>query len=222
MIRGSDALRPVDARTPADAFDALYESCASGVVRQVYLLGGRRALAHEAAIRAFQLAWHRWPEVAVDPDPSGWIRAAAWDHALSPWRRLRPRHRRKEVPGPPASDRAVLDVLRSLPPYRRRVLLLHDGLGLDLPDTAAEVQASTPATADRLMLARTAVSAALPRLADPQRLHDRLTDVAAVLRVRLPGPADVRAAAERRARRWTWAAVAFLVALPTAAVLPIW
>lgn len=34
--------------------------------------------------RAFQLAWHRWPEVAVDRDPAGWVRATAYEYALSP------------------------------------------------------------------------------------------------------------------------------------------
>lgn len=70
--------------TPAQAFDALYAFCAPALVRQAYLLTGRRELARESVERAFQLAWHRWPEVAVDPDPAGWIRATAYDCALSP------------------------------------------------------------------------------------------------------------------------------------------
>ncbi|MDX2784892.1 RNA polymerase subunit sigma-70, partial [Streptomyces caniscabiei] len=74
--------------TPAQAFDALYAYCAPTLVQQTYLLTGQRRLAREAVERAFQLAWHRWPEVAVDRDPAGWVRAAAHDYALSPWRRV--------------------------------------------------------------------------------------------------------------------------------------
>ncbi|NEC51136.1 helix-turn-helix domain-containing protein, partial [Actinospica acidiphila] len=79
--------------TPAQAFDALYAYCAPALVRQAYLLTGRRDLAHESVERAFQRAWDHWPEVARDPDPAGWVRAAAHDWALSPWHRLRRRYR---------------------------------------------------------------------------------------------------------------------------------
>ncbi|OSP31105.1 RNA polymerase subunit sigma-24, partial [Streptomyces sp. 13-12-16] len=118
--------------TPAEAFDALYSFCAPALVRQAYLLTGRRALARESVERAFQLAWDRWPEVARDPDPAGWVRAAAYEWALSPWHRYRRRHRQPEPPPPDEDDRALLDVLLRLPPPYRRTLLLHDGLGLGL------------------------------------------------------------------------------------------
>ena len=65
--------------TPAQAFDALYAFCAPALVRQAYLLTGRRELARESVERAFQLAWQRWPEVAVDPDPAGWMRAMTYE-----------------------------------------------------------------------------------------------------------------------------------------------
>lgn len=70
--------------TPAQAFDALYAFCAPALVRQAYLLTGRRELARESVERAFQVAWQRWPEVAVDRDPAGWVRSVAYEHALSP------------------------------------------------------------------------------------------------------------------------------------------
>jgi DNA-directed RNA polymerase specialized sigma24 family protein len=214
-----DAVLRTGEPTPTDAFDALYASCASALVRQVYLLCGRRGLAHDAVIRAFRTAWHRWPEVAVDPDPPGWVRAVAYDCALSPWRRLLLRHRRPERPEAPPADRDVLSALRSLPPYRRRALLLHEAVGLDLAGTAAETEASTPVTANRLFLARESVTERLPRLTGPDLLHDRLADVAAVLRVRTPRPAEVRAAAERRARLWTYSAAAVTAALVAAVVI---
>ncbi|MFF3150714.1 helix-turn-helix domain-containing protein, partial [Streptomyces sp. NPDC057927] len=63
--------------TPDQAFDALYAFCAPALVRQTYLLTGRRELARESVECAFQLAWYRWPEVAMDRDPAGWVRATA-------------------------------------------------------------------------------------------------------------------------------------------------
>ncbi|MFJ1973261.1 sigma factor-like helix-turn-helix DNA-binding protein [Streptomyces sp. NPDC087903] len=199
--------------TPAQAFDALYAFCAPALVRQTYLLTGRRELARESVERSFQLAWQRWPEVAVDRDPAGWVRAAAYEYALSPWHRFRPRHRQPEPPPVDASDRALLDVLLHLPPPYRRALLLYDGVGLGLPETAAETEASTPATANRLLHARAAVATHLPELADPAALHRRLTGLASAGRLRAAKPPAVRYGGERRARFWTRAAIAFTIAL---------
>ncbi|MER5212306.1 sigma factor-like helix-turn-helix DNA-binding protein [Streptomyces sp. NPDC002838] len=199
--------------TPAQAFDALYAFCAPALVRQAYLLTGRRGLARASVERAFQLAWQRWPEVARDRDPAGWVRATAYECALSPWHRFRLRHRHPEPPPAIASDRALLDVLLKLPPPQRRTLLLYDGVGLDLPETAAETEASTPATANRLVHARQAVAARLPDLADPAELHRRLAELASTARLRTAKPLTVRAGSERKARFWTRAAIAFTVAL---------
>ncbi|MEV1077872.1 helix-turn-helix domain-containing protein [Streptomyces sp. NPDC050211] len=200
-----------DALTPAQAFDALYAFCAPALVRQTYLLTGRRELARESVERAFQLAWQSWPEVALDPDPAGWVRATAYECALSPWHRLRYRH--PEPPPADATDRALMDVLLKLPPPHRRTLLLYDGVGLDLPDTAAETEASTPATANRLLHARAAIAERLPELSDPAELHRRLATLASTERLRAAKPPTVRHGSERRARFWTRAAIAFTVAL---------
>ncbi|MGW0419888.1 sigma factor-like helix-turn-helix DNA-binding protein [Streptomyces sp. NPDC003015] len=199
--------------TPAQAFDALYGFCAPALVRQTYLLTGRRELARESVERAFQLVWQRWPEVAVDRDPAGWARVMAYEYALSPWHRFRPRHRGPEDPVPDPADRALMAVLLKLPPSQRRTLLLYDGVGLDLPETAAETEASTPATAYRLMNARSAIAARLPDLADPSELHERLVSLASTQGLRAAQPPAVRAGSERRARLWTRAAIAFTVAL---------
>jgi DNA-directed RNA polymerase specialized sigma24 family protein len=182
-------------------------------VRQTYLLTGRRELARESVECAFQLAWYRWPEVAVDRDPAGWVRATAYEYALSPWHRLRPRYRHPEAPPAGAADRALLDVLLELPPVYRRTLLLYDGVGLGLPETAAETEASTPAAANRVLHAREAVAARLPELAEPEELHWRLAELASAERLRAAKPRTVRWYGERRAQRWTRAAITFTILL---------
>ncbi|MFF2509538.1 sigma factor-like helix-turn-helix DNA-binding protein [Streptomyces sp. NPDC058086] len=215
-------LEPLSAPlTPDQAFDALYAFCAPALVRQTYLLTGRRELARESVERAFQLAWHRWPEVAMDRDPAGWVRATAYEFALSPWHRLRPRHRNPEPPPTAPADRALLDVLLQLPPVYRRTLLLYDGVGLDLPETAAETEASTPAAANRLLHAREAVAKRLPELAEPKALHRRLAEVASAERLRAAKPTTVRWGGEQRARHWTRAAIAFTVVLIGATTLTL-
>ncbi|MEU2728971.1 helix-turn-helix domain-containing protein [Streptomyces griseoviridis] len=207
------AAEPVEGLTPTQAFDALYAFCAPALVRQTYLLTGRRELAREAVEQAFQLAWQRWPEVAVDRDPAGWVRARAHEHALSPWHRFRPRYRHPEPPPADASARTLLSTLQSLPAPYRRTVLLYDGVGLDLPETAAETEASTPAAAGRLTHARERIAARLPDLADPRVLHQRLAETASAERLRAAKPPSVRNGSERRARFWTRAAIAFTVAL---------
>jgi DNA-directed RNA polymerase specialized sigma24 family protein/DNA-binding transcriptional regulator YiaG len=197
------------ALTPDEAFDALYAYAAPDLVRQTYLLTGRRRLSPESVERAFHLAWQRWPEVAADPDPVGWVRAAAYEYALSPWHRLRRAHRQPDSPAMEPSRRALFNALLELPPSYRRALLLYDGLGLDLPEIAAETEASTPATANRVLHARAAIAERLPELGEIEVLHERLTALANAQPAWHLTPAHlIRRGSERRARFWTRAAIA--------------
>ncbi|WP_417851988.1 RNA polymerase sigma factor [Streptomyces monticola] len=207
--------------TPDQAFDALYAFSAPGLVRQTYLLTGRRALAKEAVERAFQQAWERWPEVAVDRDPVGWVRAAAYEYALSPWHRLRRSHRQPDAPPAEPEDRKLLDTLLSLPAAYRRTLVLYDGVGLDLPETAAETEASTPAAANRLLHARQAVAEQLPELSEPGELHRRLDELARAEKLSAGKATVVRQGGEHRSRFWTRAAIAFTALIIGASALAL-
>ncbi|MFE7382659.1 helix-turn-helix domain-containing protein [Streptomyces zhihengii] len=209
--------------TPEEAFDLLYTHAAAGLVRQTFVLTGRRRLSQEAVERAFQLAWQRWPEVATDRDPTGWVRAAAYEYAMSPWHRLRPAHRHPDEPPAEPERRELLTALHTLPPPYLRTLLLYDGLGLDLPETAAETEASTPAAASRVLHAREAVAERLPALAAEGALQDALRALAAGGPAPDPSPAqDVRTGCERRAEVWTRVVVvatALIVAATAIALL---
>lgn len=212
---------PEASEAPAEAFDALYKSCAAALFHQTFLLTGRRNLSQESVARAFARAWEHWPEVAVDRDPAGWVRAAAYEYAMSPWHRLRRTHRPLDPPPAEPGARALLGALLDLPPSYRRTLLLYDGVGLDLPETAAETEASTPATASRLMNARVAVAERLPDLAEPSSsteksalLHQQLGALArAQPPASLPSPDAIRTDSERKAQVWTRAAISFTVLL---------
>ncbi|MFG2558245.1 sigma factor-like helix-turn-helix DNA-binding protein [Streptomyces sp. NPDC048496] len=207
---------PVPALTPAEAFDALYSKNAAALFRQTFLLTGRRNLSREAVERAFEQAWQRWPEVAVDRDPAGWVRAAAYEYAVSPWHRLRRAHRHPDPPPAAPGAGALLDALLDLPPSYRRTLLLYDGVGLDLPETAAETEASTPAAASRLMNARAAVAEQVPGLAEPSwptgqsaLLHEQLGALALTQPVAaMPAAHAIRDGSEHKAGLWTRAAIA--------------
>ncbi|MFF4602036.1 hypothetical protein ACFY12_04645 [Streptomyces sp. NPDC001339] len=243
----------------AVAFDELCVRNAAALIRQVYLLTGRPRLARRAVERGFRLAWQRWPEVAVDPDPAGWVRAAAYEYALTPWHRLCPGLRTARSParlpgsesaGPAGrplgpAGRVLLEAVLALPAPYRRALLLHDGVGLGLRATAAEVEASVAATAGRLAYARERIAVRLsvpePGLdGQPQerqqrqgeivrgRLGELMTRVDELLLaegVEPPCGPGVRASGERSARRTTLAALGLtgvfaLVTLVAVAVTP--
>ncbi|MCX5228168.1 helix-turn-helix domain-containing protein [Streptomyces sp. NBC_00233] len=194
----------VPGRTPEEAFDALYAQAAPGLVHQTYLLTGRRRLSRESVEQAFHRAWEHWPEVARDADPVGWVRATAYEYALSPWHRLRRTHKHPDAPPTEAGRRALLTALLDLPAPYRRTVLLYEGLGLDLPETAAETEASTPAAANRLLHARTVLAQRVPELADPDALHERLGAlVTEAPTTTLPAARTVRGGSERRMRTWT-------------------
>ncbi|GAA1924166.1 hypothetical protein GCM10009716_35670 [Streptomyces sodiiphilus] len=213
------------AAAAAAAFDLLHARHAAGLTRQAFLLCGHRRVAARAVEHAFRLAWERWPEVASDGDPVGWLRAAAYEYALSPWHRFHPSHRAPQAyPGQP-EDRELLDGLLSLPPVYRRSLVLADAVGLGVRETAAEAEATTGATARRLARARAALAGRIPEpYADPERTRDpelteRLNRLAAAQPVDpLPAP-RLRAHSERASGRWVWASLLLLLALAVPAVL---
>ncbi|MFI9099749.1 hypothetical protein ACIGXA_04425 [Streptomyces fildesensis] len=232
---------------PEAAFDRLYTHSVSGLVRQVDLITGNPGFARHAVRRAFDLAWQRWPEVAADPDPVGWVRAAAYEYALAPWQQWVPGHRthpRAAARTLRGSERdgAVRAAVLRLSPSQRQALVLYDGLGLDLPVAAAESEASTVATASRITQARAALSAAVPELGDeaPARLKAILAEpdpepapgtapgTGTAVTPKVPEvpevpAARVRDASERGVRRRTLGAVALtaLIAGATGAALVV-
>ncbi|SFB84960.1 RNA polymerase sigma factor [Streptomyces aidingensis] len=209
---------------PLYAFEELYEGQAEPLARQAFLLCGDHKRAEQAVAHAFRLAWERWPEVAVDPDPPGWVRAAAYEYALSPWHRLRPGPRRPRALLPEPGDRTLLNAVLELPPSYRRALVLHEGLGMSVADTAAEVESTTQAAAGRIAHARRHLAARVPELTGAQpreqsRLLARSLDrIAGAQPLRPPPPRLARLRSERTTGRLLYACAA-LFALLSAALL---
>ncbi|MFJ4850536.1 hypothetical protein [Streptomyces sp. NPDC088733] len=177
------------------AFDHLYAHAAPALIRQVEVLTGNEELGRHSVHRAFHRAWQRWPEVAADPDPVGWLRSQAFEHALAPWQQFVPWHR---------TGRRARGDLQRLPRGARHAVLLHEGLGLGLRHTAAESMASTPTTAARIIRARDALG------------EEAVAGLAGLLNEpRVPEfPAEqVREMSEERLRHQTFGSVAATVLL---------
>ncbi|WP_407560653.1 RNA polymerase sigma factor [Streptomyces sp. 184] len=241
--RAYAAAADATADAAAAAYDALYQRSAADVTRHTYLLTGDHALTREAVEHAFHLAWERWPEVASDRDPPGWVRAAAFAYAQAPWEWLRARRRRRLATGRrrrakepyedeaygEAADRRLFAALRALPESYRSAVVVYDVVGLDLPEAAAELEASTLAAAGRLTHAHEALADAVPELRDlPPReraeaLRARLRRFAAAQPIRTLPPGAARHRSERRTdrqlRRYALLAAAiFLTAAVVSAV----
>lgn len=114
-----------------------------------------------------------------------------------------------------------------LPPAHRRTVLLYDGVGLDLPDTAAETEASTPTAGSRLVNAHADLADQLPELdgVAPAKQSAVLRERLGTLRPPLPleprAAAVVRVAGEHRTRLWTRAVIG-VTAVITAATAYTW
>ncbi|WP_137034567.1 RNA polymerase sigma factor, partial [Streptomyces albus] len=177
----------------------------------------------ERAVRwAFHQAWQHWPKVVAEGDPTRTVRAGVYEYALSPWHQFHPGHRAPDAyPGPP-EDRAVLEAFLALPRSYRAALLLHYGLGLTLPETAAEVECSTQAAAGRVRNGRAALEESWPALRETPLVRRgavvtrTLRELAVAQPVRPVPPQMVRQGSLRTTRRWTRASVG-LTATVTAA-----
>jgi DNA-directed RNA polymerase specialized sigma24 family protein len=218
--RNSASAADATAAAAQAAYDALYRRCAADVTRHTFLLTGDHALTREAVEHAFHLAWERWPEVASDRDPPGWVRAAAFEYVQEPWEWLRARWRRRAArgrgakedahaaePGGEAEDRRLFTALLALPASYRSAVVVYDVVGLGLPETAAELEATTLAAAGRLTHAHEALAAAVPELGQlppderAEALRTRLRRFAAAQPIRTLPPGAARHRSERRTDR---------------------
>lgn len=204
------------------AFDGFYHHTVRPLTRQVTLLTGDPELTRRAVEHAYCTAWQRWTEVARDPSPEGWLRPVAYDYALAPWRQL----------GLATPSCPIQRAMRALPLHHRRAVLLYNGLGLDLPDTAAELEATTAATGGRLIRAHAALAGSVSGLSgkDPRtrafsrRLGTLLEKAGTAVDVPPPTPpsalrARVHEHAKRRMLATAALVAAFLLSTATVSIL---
>ncbi|MFE2110967.1 hypothetical protein ACFXAF_34575, partial [Kitasatospora sp. NPDC059463] len=183
-------------------FEEVYEAAYTRLVQQVFLLTACKHRAVHCVGRAFAEARLRWAEVAAGGEPEGWVRARAFESALSPWHRGGPRrthvwrlpYRRIKVrPADEAQavlpdhdrltdrDRALLKALRRLSRPQRRARVLHDGLGMPAAAVALEVEATVAGAEGRVWAARAALAHWVPELVGPDPAADGFADRLCVL-----------------------------------------
>jgi RNA polymerase sigma-70 factor (ECF subfamily) len=135
-------------REPEDeaAFDAFFSESWARLQSHAYVLTGSRESAQDLTQEALLRAWKRWDKVVVYENPEAWTRKVLHNLCIDSWRkhRQRSRHPQVELDSPP--DREIpndhyelAQAMRSLPGGQARALLLHDGLGMTVKETAAEI-----------------------------------------------------------------------------------
>jgi RNA polymerase sigma-70 factor (ECF subfamily) len=151
------------------SFDDFYLATRETLLSQLTAMTLDRELAADTVQEAYARAWQRWSRVSQLEDPTAWVRTVAWRLAISHFRRravaLRflGRVEHSSVSGEPAFE-VALDVvagLRALSPEHRRVLVLHEMVGMSVREVAAETGVAEGTVKSRLSRARDRMAAAL-------------------------------------------------------------
>jgi RNA polymerase sigma-70 factor, ECF subfamily len=158
-----------------EEFTDFYSASFRRLVGQLYAMTGDHAEAQDAVQEAFVRAWaHRSKLDATRGSPEAWIRATAWNIAVSRWRRARTGRRLlSSEPSPvadePGPDRvALIDALRRLPAEQRRALVLYHLCDLTVAQVAAETGVPTGTVKARLARGRAALAPHLRQAAETE------------------------------------------------------
>jgi RNA polymerase sigma factor (sigma-70 family) len=128
----------------ASEFDTFYRNCSRRLYGQAYVLTGSREMAEDLTHEAFLRAWKHWPRIAEYEGPEAWTRRVLHNLCIDSWRRSRPRVHKVLDPVPssveiPTHHLQLAEAMRSLPSQQARALLLHDGLGMTIAETAGDL-----------------------------------------------------------------------------------
>ena len=153
----------------AAAFDAFYRDSSRRLYGQAYVLTGSREMAQDLTHEAFLRAWKHWQRIADYDSPEAWTRRVLHNLCIDLRRKSRPSPSRALDPSPapveiPTHHLQLAEAMRTLPGEQARALLLHDGLGMSVAETASDLGVSGgdchvmahEVTQDRCYQARTA------------------------------------------------------------------
>lgn len=154
-------------------FDVFYTDSWGRLFAQAYVLTADRETAKDLTQEALLRAWRRWDRVAGYESPEGWTRRVLHNLCIESWRKTTSRnttvHPRlaTEVPEIPVHHHELAQAMRALPGRQARALLLHDGLGLTVPETAAELDVPEGTVRSWLSRSRKVVAARIEQSEQP-------------------------------------------------------
>jgi len=131
----------------SDEYERFYEEHRRRLVGQAFLLTGNVQEAQDLAQETLVRVWQHWAKVATYDDPGAWARHVLHRLAVSNWRSAT-RRRLRSVPSggsvvsaPDAGHLDVLAALARLPKQQQRAIVLHELVGLNTDEVAAEMKA---------------------------------------------------------------------------------
>jgi RNA polymerase sigma-70 factor (ECF subfamily) len=151
-------------------FAAFYQRSWGRLFGQAYVLTGDRELAQDLTQEALLKTWKQWTKVAAYESPEGWTRRVLHNLCIDSWRKTsQPGAHLTMEHSPvtseiPAHHQQLAQAMRGLPGEQARALLLHDGLGLTVPEVAREIGAAEGTVKSWLSRSRKVVAARLDAL----------------------------------------------------------
>jgi RNA polymerase sigma-70 factor (ECF subfamily) len=124
-----------------ERFAKLFQAEYPGLVRELGLILGDRALAEDVAGDGFVELWRQWDRVSTLDRPGAWVRQVALRKAgRARWRRGRRRHVEASfASSPPSGDGVDLDLVRALAQLseaQRTTVVMHHFGGWPTADIA--------------------------------------------------------------------------------------
>ncbi len=153
-------------------FDAFYTGSWSRLFGQAYVLTGDRESAQDLTQEALLRAWRKWDRITNYEDPEGWTRRVLHNLCIESWRKSTTR-RAVVLPAPdgppeiPVHHHELVQAMRTLPADQARALLLHDGLGMTVPETATELDVPEGTVRSWLSRSRKVVAARIEQSEQP-------------------------------------------------------
>lgn len=127
-----------------EAYDAFFQTSWARLQGQAYILTGSQEQAQDLTQEALLRAWTHWDRISGYENPEGWTRRVLHNLCIQSWRKSQirrlagPREMATTVDVP--EDHVLLaGAMRLLPGEQARALLLHDGLGMTVAETAREL-----------------------------------------------------------------------------------
>jgi RNA polymerase sigma-70 factor (ECF subfamily) len=154
-------------------FDSFFDESWRRLQGQAYVLTGSQETAQDLTQEALLRAWRHWDVVSNLENPEAWTRKVLQNLCIESWRRSRRRKPKADVPVHdeiPDSHSEIAQAMSSLPGNQARALLLHDGLGLTVPEVATELEVPEGTVKSWLSRSRKVVAERLGQLdQDPAR-----------------------------------------------------
>ena len=157
-----------------EAYDAFFKASWGRLQGQAFVLTGSMDQAQDLTQEAMLRAWAHWDRISTFESAEGWTRRVLHNLCIGSWRQAQVRKisgqrpQSSTGPGEPSTTGAMAEdhmvlagALRQLPGDQARALLLHDGLGLTVADTAREIGVPEGTVKSWLSRARKIVAAQL-------------------------------------------------------------